>query len=166
MTPATNLICDPFKLAKQGLRMSLKRFEAGYIAAWASHDVEKIASYFTDDCVYEDLALGVVLHGKEGLKAFVNSTFAAYPDLKFEPKSSFVSALGRFGFGRAGAEWIMSGTHRGDLHIHGLPILPATGRSFSVRGVSVIEMRKGKIKRHSDYYDNASVLRQLGVRSL
>lgn len=146
--------------------MSLKRVVDSYVAAWASHDVEKIASYFTDDCVYEDLAAGVVLHGKEELKAFAKGSFTAFPDFKIEVKSFFASGLGRLGFGKVGSEWVMTGTHNGDLHIRDLTTLPATGKSFSVRGASMTEMHKGKIKRNSDYYDNVSVLRQLGVSSL
>ena len=45
--------------------MNVKSFVDSYIVAWASHDVEKIVSYFTDDCVYEDVAFGVVNRGKE-----------------------------------------------------------------------------------------------------
>ena len=33
------------------------------IGAWNSHDVDKIASSYRDDCVYEDLALGAVNRG-------------------------------------------------------------------------------------------------------
>jgi hypothetical protein len=47
------------------MKMSVKRFVDSYIVAWASHDVEKIVSYFTDDCVYEGVAFGVVNRGKE-----------------------------------------------------------------------------------------------------
>jgi steroid delta-isomerase-like uncharacterized protein len=137
-------------------------------AAWTSHDVEKTASYYADDVVYEDLAFGMVLHGKEELKTFLNDSFAAFPDLKFEVKSFFVSSLGRLGYGGTGVEWVMSGTHKGDLRASPATgkSIPATGRSFSVRGVSISETRKGKIKRNSDYYDLASIMRQLGVSSL
>ena len=29
--------------------------------AWNSHDVKKVLEFYTDDCVFEDLALGVCL---------------------------------------------------------------------------------------------------------
>ncbi len=54
-------------------------------------------------------------------------------------------------------EFVVTGTHLGDL-----PNLPATGRSVSVRGAAIEEVREGKISRHSDYYDMAAFLRQLG----
>ena len=50
------------------------------VVAWSVHDVEKIASLCTDDCVYEDVTMGVVNRGKAELKAFANSILAALPD--------------------------------------------------------------------------------------
>ena len=123
-----------------------------YLAAWNSHDVEKIASFFTDDGVYEDVAIGAVNRGEEELKAFISSTFTFFPDWKAEVKS-------RFGTGDWSArEWIMSGTHGGDL-----PGLPATGKKFSVRGASISELHEGKIRRNTDYWNLASFLQQIGV---
>lgn len=58
----------------------------------------------------------------------------------------------------AGGEWIMRGTHTGDL-----PGLPATGKGVSVRGSSIIELQDGKIRRCSDYWDMATLLRQIGL---
>lgn len=62
-----------------------------YYGAWNSHDVDGILSYFTDDCVYEDLAFGVINHGKKELKDFFSDAFATMPDLRLELKSLFFS---------------------------------------------------------------------------
>jgi limonene-1,2-epoxide hydrolase len=51
-------------------------------------------------------------------------------------------------------EWIMSGT---DTAVFG------TGKPFSVRGVSIVEVRNGKINSISDYYDAATIMRQVGA---
>jgi ketosteroid isomerase-like protein len=40
-------------------------------AAWASWDVERIISYFTDDCLYEDLAVGAAKRGKREVSDFL-----------------------------------------------------------------------------------------------
>jgi hypothetical protein len=45
--------------------MRIKSFVDSHFVAWASHDVEKIISYFTDEYVYEDFAFGVVNCGRE-----------------------------------------------------------------------------------------------------
>ena len=121
-------------------------------AAWSVHDIDKLLSLFTDDCVYEDVTLGAVHHGKAELKGFADLLFAAFPDFKVELASGFIAG------NWAGAEWTMSGTHKGDL-----PELPATGKHFSVRGSTIRELRKGKIKRNSDYFDRVTFLKQLGI---
>ena len=56
-------------------------------------------------------------------------------------------------------EWVASGTH-----VHDYPGLPATGRAFSIPGVTVVVRRDGKIVRESLYYDMAEVHRQLGTK--
>ncbi|MGB2799618.1 MAG: hypothetical protein WBC55_01285 [Dehalococcoidia bacterium] len=35
-----------------------------------SRDGQKVSSFFTDDCVFEDMAVGVVNRGKEEVKDF------------------------------------------------------------------------------------------------
>ncbi len=64
-----------------------------YLAVWNSHDTEKVVSLFTDDCVYEDLAFGRINRGKEELRAFVNGTFAAFPDLSGKDSNGFLKHL-------------------------------------------------------------------------
>ncbi len=56
-------------------------------------------------------------------------------------------------------EWTATGTHKGDF-----PGLPASGRPFSIHGVTVVVRENGKIVRESIYYDMAEVHRQLGAR--
>jgi len=36
-----------------------------------------------------------------------------------------------------------------------------TGKPFEVRGVSVIEVRGGRISRNLDYYDAATIMKQV-----
>jgi len=134
------------------MAINMKKVAADVIGAWNSHDVDKIASFFTDDCVYEDLAFGMVARGKKEINDFLKVTFVWSPDLKFELKSFF--SVG----GRTASEWVMTGTHAGEV-----PGIPATGKSFSVRGASIEELRGGKISRHSDYYNVVSFLQQVGL---
>lgn len=134
------------------MAISMKKMAKDLIEAWNSHDVDKIAFFFTDDCVYEDLAFGVVNRGKKELKDFLKVTFLWSPDLKFELKS-FLSAGGR-----TAVEWVMTGTHAGEV-----PGIPATGKRFSLRGVAIDEWRGDKISRHTDYYNLVSFLQQVGL---
>jgi steroid delta-isomerase-like uncharacterized protein len=122
-----------------------------WAAAWSSHDLNRVASLFTDDCVYEDVTMNVVNRGKEQLKAFGAAFITAVPDLGVELTDCFMTE------DRAGMEWLLSGTHRGDL-----PGIPATGKQVSLRGCTICELRGGKIQRNSDYWDMATFLKQIG----
>ncbi len=119
-----------------------------FIAAWNSHDPDKMIALFTDDVFYEDVAFGEVSHGHAELRKFAASEFEAAPDLELK----LVRADVHGGYGSI--EWAFSGTDKG---------IYKTGKKFSVRGVSVIEVRHGKIARSLDFYDSATIMRQLGV---
>ena len=120
---------------------------SGYLEAWSAHDAERIASYFTDDATYEDVTLGEAHRGKVAIRSFAEGTFADLPGFAIEQRSLLG---GRAGEESAAIEWTMSGTER------------STGKSFSVRGVSVMELEveSGKIRRNSDYWDMAVFQRQ------
>ena len=119
----------------------LEKMMNDYFAAWNAHDVERILSFFTDDIVYEDVAIGKICRGKKEVKDFISSAFVNFPDFKIEVKSSFNTS------DRGAAEGVMSGTFAHSS----TPGVSATGKRFSVRGASITEFREGKISRNSDY---------------
>jgi len=123
-----------------------------YLTTWNTHDLDKMASFFTDDCVYENLASGHVYRGKDSLKAWAKMTFEIIPDFKVDAASLFVSG------DWLACEWVMTGTQTGNA-----PDLPATGKSFRVRGSSIVQLKDGKILRNADYWDWATFMHQLGV---
>ena len=45
----------------------------------------------------------------------------------------------------------------------GLPGLPATNKTFEVRGATVVDFTDGKIRRNSDYWNLATYLKQVGL---
>jgi len=117
-------------------------------AAWNAHDPDKVASFYTDDVVYEDVAYGMTAHGHAEMRKLAADFFAAVPDLKLEPVNSFVEN------GHGSVEWVFSGTDAG---------LYKTGKKFSVRGASLFEVRDGKFLRNKDFYDSATIMRQVGA---
>lgn len=123
-----------------------------WAVGWSTRDIERVVALCTEDCVYEDVPLGVTNHGKEELRAFGQQVFNAFPDFKIELTTQ--AAAGDW----AMLEWTMSGTHQADL-----PGMPATGKSFSVRGATALQLDDGRISRDSDYWDMATLLTQLGL---
>jgi steroid delta-isomerase-like uncharacterized protein len=120
---------------------------AKWIAAWNSHDPEKMLPLFTEDVFYEDVAFGEVSHGHAEVRKFALSEFEGVPDL--ELKLLRADIHGSHGT----IEWTFNGIDKDVFK---------TGKKFSVRGVSVIELRDGKISRNLDFYDAATIMRQVG----
>ena len=117
-------------------------------AAWNSGDAEKVVEAFSSDAVYEDVAAGQVNRGRDEIRKWVAGAFRDIENFKLEViRSSFYKGGGM-------VEWVWSGTDKG---------LFKTGKSFSVRGVSVIEVRAGKVSGYKEYYDFGTVMRQLGL---
>ncbi|MFI5102930.1 MAG: nuclear transport factor 2 family protein [Terriglobales bacterium] len=123
-------------------------FAEKWIAAWNSHSPDKMIPLFTDDVFYEDVAFGEVSHGKAELRKFAASEFEGVPDLELKLLRANIHN------GHGTIEWVFSGTDKGVFK---------TGKRFSVRGVSVIDMRDGKISRNLDFYDSATIMRQVGL---
>jgi steroid delta-isomerase-like uncharacterized protein len=119
-----------------------------WIAAWNSHNPDKMLSLFTGDILYEDVAFGEVSHGSAELRKFAASEFEGVPDLELKLLRANIHN------GHGTIEWTFSGTDKGVFK---------TGKKFSVRGVSVIDTRDGKISRNLDFYDSATLMRQVGV---
>jgi steroid delta-isomerase-like uncharacterized protein len=118
-----------------------------WIAGWNSHNPDKMLPLFTDDVFYEDVAFGESSHGKAELRKFAASEFEAVPDLELRLLRASIHD------GHGTIEWVFSGTDKGIYN---------TGKKFSVRGVSVIEVRDGKISRNLDFYDAATIMRAVG----
>ena len=123
-------------------------FADKWIAAWNSHDPDKMLPLFTDDAVYEDVTFAEVSRGKTELRKFIVEENEGVPDLQL--KLDHADIHGNHGT----IEWTFSGTDKG---------VYKTGKKFSVRGVSVIDLRGGKISRNIDFYDSATIMRQVGT---
>ena len=48
-----------------------RAFLDSYLAAWNAHDSAGVARHMADDAIYEDVALGRVLHGPSEIASFV-----------------------------------------------------------------------------------------------
>ena len=119
-----------------------------WIAAWNSHDPAKWATHFTADIYYEDVTFGEISRGSAEAQKFAGSFFADVPDLKLELADSSIDG------DHGSIQWILSGTDKGIFK---------TGKPFKVRGVGIITITSGKISRSVDYYDLATIMKQVGL---
>jgi steroid delta-isomerase-like uncharacterized protein len=127
------------------------------LAAWAtavnSGDVDQVLALYTDDALWEEVAIGLAAQGPDEIGAHLDRLFTAVPDITFDVTGGFVAG------DRAVVEWVVSGTYTSDFP--GLP--PAAGQHFSFRGASVFELADGKIRRYTEYWDAYVFLVQLGA---
>jgi steroid delta-isomerase-like uncharacterized protein len=119
-----------------------------WVVGWNSADPQKLVDAFTPDAFYQDVPSDSHYKGSSELRELHKSFHDAVGGLYVKLVAAHVS-------GRHGAiEWIFGGTDMG---------LFKTGKPFSIPGVSVIEVRKGRISRNLGYYDMASIMKQVGV---
>lgn len=131
---------------------STEKLIRDYVAACQARDYEKIWTFYDDAIVYEDRALSIVNDGIEATKKFYVETMSAL-DVNWVVTRIHCTDEG------FGLEGYMEG-----VHVHDLPGMPATGKSFKVACASVGEVRDGKIIGNRDYWNNHDLLRQLGSR--
>ena len=122
-----------------------------WAAGWSAHDPERLVAVFREDCVYEDIPLGIVSRGREDLREFIRDWLRSSPDIVMRLQNTINTGA------HAGAEWTFSGTQEGEL----ADIAP-TGRRFELRGASFFELDSEGISRCCDYWDLADLQRQLG----
>ncbi len=128
-----------------------------FVAGWNSHDAHPLLSVMTDDVVYDDSSWPTQMHGHAAVRAFLESTWLAVPDLTFTHEDPiFIDSSGT----RTARYWHGSGTHTGCWDPPGLK--PGGGR-VEFHGATFLERREDKLCRIRVVYDVASIMRQLGV---
>ena len=135
------------------MTVDIEQWVRGEDAAWAARDIERILSFYDEECFYEDIAVRKYIHGHASIREYLNEVFIGIPDFRVEITSFFGCAT------QVCTQGVMRGTHTGN--IVGLP--PPTCRTFSARYAHICELRRGLAVRVTDYYDMVSVLRQLGL---
>ena len=122
-----------------------------YLEAVNDHDLTKVRELFHPDYTYLG-ADGVEQQGREAGVAQVAGFLTAFPDLRLDLDHRH--ACGEVSVLEATAR----GTHRADLG----PI-PATGKTIQLGLCDVVEVRDGKVYREREYFDQMTMMQQLGV---
>jgi steroid delta-isomerase-like uncharacterized protein len=127
----------------------------GYMAAWNAHDAAAAAAFFADDVEYLDASIGAPQIGRDSARDNVIQAFlTAVPDAQWVMNGDAVSDDDQVSF-----EWTFSGTNTGDWSDG----TKATGKPFSIMGVSMVRLKDGKIVYQADYYDALGFYKQLGL---
>ena len=123
-----------------------------YYAAWGTGNPDLVASFFSSQCMFEDLAFEARFDGQEGVREFARLTYSGIPDFRVVPTQIAIHQS------HAGVAWEMSGTHSGDL-----PNLPATGKEFLIRASSMITFEDDLILNMVDYWNPIQFKKMVGL---
>lgn len=124
--------------------------------SWDLRDPERGAAVIAGECRFEDVARGEVQIGADGYRRDYHRWRAAFPDGEVKITNVFTS--GEWAL----VEFVNRGTQTGPLQ-SSLGDFPPSDRSMEVRYCSVMRVRGGKVIEGRDYYDSASIARQLGL---
>ena len=122
-------------------------------AAWNAHDAEAFLKRLDTKTIWDSDAFPAPFIGHDGARQFFKLYVAAFPDLHLDIEQMLAA-----GDTHVLVRWRSTGTHLGPL-----AQISATGRKASVHGCTVMELRNSKIAHAWVYFDNAHLLRQLGV---
>ncbi len=128
------------------------RLAAALIDAWNAHDIERVVVLYASDYEGEDVAEPAPLRGHAAVRRSAERYLRAFPDLRWSVER--VLAQGE----TVVLVWTAQGTHKGTL-LH----IPPTGRLVEVRGISVLEVDDGRVRRGTVVWDVAGLLRAVGL---
>ena len=133
-------------------RMALVR---RHLEAENAYRMKDTLDTLSPECAFEDMAVGERFEGHSGATEYYERWWHAFPDLTWHPQRRHFTEQGMV------AELIARGTHRGSFFG-----LEPTGRTIELSIVIIVEFADGRMSGERLYYDLASLLRQLGTRTI
>lgn len=122
------------------------------VAYLNAHNVAGMLTCFDEDMEWLDVPMEASYRGKAEIGAFLDSLFDAFPDLDYGLKH--LATRGD----TVVAQFLMRGTHQNTFYG-----LPGTQAVVEIPCLSLITMRNGKMLSDHCYFDNAMILRQMGL---
>ena len=126
-----------------------------YNEAWNAHDLDAIMAMHAPRMVFENHTAGEAAKGP-AVREHIAAIFAAWPDIAFEPRRTYVRE------DLVVQEWTASATHTQPMSRGGITAEPS-GKRVVWKGLDVIPFEDGLILRKDVYSDSVSILRQVGL---
>jgi steroid delta-isomerase-like uncharacterized protein len=130
------------KQAPAERRRITAKFLDAFADAWNRHDVNRLMTSMSDDCVFEASAgpevCGTRYEGREQVRKGYAEVFATFPDAKWSGARHIISG------NRGVSEWTFSGTR-------------ADGTRVEVTGCDLFTFKNGKIAVKNSYRKNRAV---------
>ena len=125
-----------------------------WLDAWNSHDMQRAGLLLADDVEYFDAGFSGIQRGRDAaVENGVSVFMRGVPDLQWQLRGEPVASADAIAW-----EWTFTGTNTGTWGG-----IPATRQAITLKGVSVLRLRGGKIAHIATYYDTGTLNRQLGL---
>lgn len=121
-----------------------------YVDVWNGGDLKGLDAIL-DPHFVRHANLSPEVEGVEGMMKVISGFRAAYPDLKIVVNDAVYSEDNA-----SAGRWTLTGTNTGS------GVMPPTGKSVKIWGVSLIRYANGKIAEEWVGFDNQSFMEQLG----
>lgn len=135
----------------------MRAFADELLEVYNRKDIDAIARHFTEDVVWNEPTLPAPARGQAAVRAALEDTFTAFPDLEV-PRDSF-SLYPDVAGQTAVVTWALTGTMTGRME-NGVP---PTGRSIRMSGANLARFRGDLICEYTYYYDSLAMMQQLGL---
>lgn len=135
----------------------LAQFGERYLAAWNSHEPDRLLALMSEDIVYDDTAWPTRMIGHDDVRAFLTTTWRAFPDLRFEQVEP---PYFMHGAPNVAYRWRGTATFTGPLDPPGFA---PTGRAIAFEGVDFHEYAGGRLTRLQIDFDLMDLSRQAGL---
>ncbi len=123
--------------AMLALMMTTNELHAFFEEGWNRHDVDRLMTFMTEDCVFESTAgpeaCGARHAGRERVRQAFARVFELFPDARFAEPRHFIAG------DRGVSEWRFTGTTR-------------EGKAVEVDGCDLFTFAGDKIARKSSYF--------------
>jgi len=135
-----------------GHALEVERIVSDYRDAWGEPAYADLRALVSESfAMYDPVAPGGVVHGPDGLEAFVRELTTGFPDLQ----SAMIDALS--GDGLLLCETEVTGTHEREF----AGVAP-TGRRFEIRAMEKFRVAGGVLEEHRVCFDARAFRDQLG----
>ena len=124
-----------------------------HLAAYNAHDIDGAGAMLHDEVLYFDATFGDAQRGRHAaIDNLISPWVRAMPDLEWTLRSEPIAAGDGIAY-----EWTLTGTNTGTFMG-----IPARNQRVNIKGMSFVRVRDGKIVYKADYYDAATLNKQLG----
>jgi steroid delta-isomerase-like uncharacterized protein len=133
-------------------RQAVEEKARSYFDAMDRRDAAAMAAHWREDGVEDVVPVGL-MRGREELRDFFASMFAALPDAR-----TTVTRLVA-GEQSCAVEWRLEGTFDGAPYMG----IEPTGKHVELRGLDLLELEDGELVSNTAYFDGAGFARQIGM---